>query len=389
MTESNGTTAPGFDGVRDAFEANFAKDLEIGASFSAYHRGEKVVDLWAGVADVDSGRPWGEDTLALVFSTTKGATAVCANKLAQEGALDVDAPVARYWPEFAQGGKADIPVSYLLSHQAGLAWVDGDMSLQQALSWDPVVDALAQQVPHYEPGSQHGYHATTYGWLVGEVVRRVAGKSVGTYFREEIAAPLGLDFWIGLPESEEPRVATLVGGLADPLITEDPEVAALVNQFMGPDTVLGKSLFAPGGALSGPDVWNTRELHAAEIPAANGIGDARSIARMYSACIGSVDGVRILSEAQLKRATTQLTTGPNRVLLDMDIQFGLGFMLRSSLIELGGPRSFGHFGAGGSVGWADPEAELAFGYVMNRMDMGLAGDARSFELINACYAATR
>ena len=387
MTEINGTTATGFEPVRDAFETNFAKGLEIGASFSAYHRGEKVVDLWAGTADVATGRPWDEDTLALVFSTTKGATAMCANKLAQEGALDIDAPVSRYWPEFAAGGKADIPVSFLLSHQAGLAWIDGDMSLQQALSWDPVVDALAQQVPHYEPGSQHGYHATTYGWLVGEVVRRVAGKSVGTYFHDEIATPLGLDFWIGLPESEERRVATLVGGLADPLITEDPEVAALVEQFMGPDTTLGKALFAPGGSLSGPEVWNTRALHAAEIPAANGIGDARSIARMYSACIGSVDGVRILTEEQLRRATTQLTTGPNRVLLDMDIQFGLGFMLRSSLIELGGPRSFGHFGAGGSVGWADPDAELAFGYVMNRMDMGLAGDARSYELVNACYHA--
>ncbi len=158
---------------------------------------------------------------------------------------------------------------------------------------------------------------------------------------------------------------------------------------MGPDTTLGKALFAPGGAFSDPDIWNSRKLHAAEVPAANGIGDARSIARLYAACIGTVDGVRILTEEQLRRATTQLTSGPNTVLLDMDIQFGLGFMLRSTLIDLGGPRSFGHFGAGGSVGWADPDAELAFGYVMNRMDMGLAGDARSYELINACYAATR
>jgi CubicO group peptidase (beta-lactamase class C family) len=389
MTETNGTTAAGFEGVRDAFDANFAKGLEIGASFSAYYRGEKVVDLWAGTADVATGRPWEEDALALVFSTTKGATAICANKLAQEGALDVDAPVARYWPEFAAGGKADIPVSFLLSHQAGLAWVDGDMSLQQALSWDPIVDALAQQVPHYPPGSQHGYHAITYGWLVGEVIRRIAGKSVGTYFHDEIATPLGLDFWIGLPESEEPRVAPLVGGLADPLIEEDPEVRAFVNEIMGPDTVLGKALFAPGTAFSGPNIWNTREVHAAEVPAANGIGDARSLARMYAACIGTVDGVRILTEEQLRRATTQLTKGPNTVLLDMDIQFGLGFMLRSTFIEVGGPRAFGHFGAGGSVGWADPDADLAFGYVMNRMDLGLAGDIRSYELINACYAATR
>jgi CubicO group peptidase (beta-lactamase class C family) len=387
MIEINGTTAPGFERVRDAFEGNFAKGLEIGASFSAYHRGEKVVDLWGGVADVATNRPWDERALALVFSTTKGATAICANKLAQEGKLDVDAPVARYWPEFAAGGKADIPVKFLLSHQAGLAWVDAEMTLEEALSWDPVVDALARQVPHYEPGSQHGYHATTYGWLVGEVIRRVTGKSVGTYFREEIAAPLALDFWIGLPESEESRVAPLVGGLADPMLMEDPEVRALVNEFMGPDTKLGKALFAPGGALSEPDIWNSRAMHAAEIPAAAGVGDARSLARMYSACIGTVDGVRLLDEEQLRRATTQLTTGPNTVLLDMDIQFGLGFMLRSTLIELGGPRSFGHFGAGGSVGWADPDAELAFGYVMNRMDMGLAGDLRSYELMNACFDA--
>ncbi|MDQ1462362.1 MAG: hypothetical protein QOI08_3846 [Actinomycetota bacterium] len=389
MTEINGTTAPGFERVRDAFEANFAKGLEIGASFSAYHRGEKVVDLWGGIADVATNRPWDEHALAVVFSTTKGATAICANKLAQESKLDVEAPVARYWPEFAAGGKADIPVKFLLSHQAGLAWVDAEMTLEEALSWDPVVDALARQVPHYEPGSQHGYHATTYGWLVGEVIRRVTGKSVGTYFRDEIATPLGLDFWIGLPESEESRVAPLVGGLADPLLMEDPEVRALVNEFMGPDTKLGKALFAPGGAFSEPDVWNSRALHAAEIPAAGGVGDARSLARMYSACIGTVDGVRLIDDEQLRRATTQLTTGPNTILLDMDIQFGLGFMLRSTLIELGGPRSFGHFGAGGSVGWADPDAELAFGYVMNRMDMGLAGDLRSYELMNACFDAAR
>jgi CubicO group peptidase (beta-lactamase class C family) len=387
MTESNGTTASGFEGVRDAFDANFAKGLEIGGSFSAYHRGEKVVDLWGGTADVATNRPWDERTLALVFSTTKGATAICANKLAQEGALDVDAPVAKYWPEFAAGGKSDIPVKFLLSHQAGLAWVDGEMTLDEALSWDPVVDALAQQVPHYEPGSQHGYHATTYGWLVGELIRRVSGKSVGTYFHDEVAAPLGLDFWIGLPESEEARVAPLVGGLADPAINADPEVRKLIADIMGPDTVLGKALFAPGGAFADPEVWNSRALHAAEVPAANGIGDARSLARMYAACIGSVDGVRLLTDGQLRLATTQLTTGPNTVLLDMDIQFGLGFMLRSSLIELGGPRSFGHFGAGGSVGWADPDADLSFGYVMNRMDMGLAGDARSYDLIRACYAA--
>jgi CubicO group peptidase (beta-lactamase class C family) len=387
MGECDGWTAPGFEGVRDAFEDNFAKGLEIGAAFSAYHRGEKVVDLWGGVADAATGRPWLEDTIVLVFSTTKGVTAICAHKLAQEGRLDLDAPVAKYWPEFAAGGKHDIPVSYLLSHHAGLAWVDGEMTLDEALSWDPVVDALAQQVPHWEPGAAHGYHATTYGWLVGEVVRRVSGTSVGSYFRDAIAAPLGLDFWIGLPEHEEPRVAVLVGGLADPALVEDPNLRALAEQFMGPDTMLGRSLSAPAGVLAGPDIWNSRALRAAEVPAANGIGDARSLARLYAACIGEVDGIRLLEPEQLERAITQVTRGPNVVLLGMDVQFGLGFMVCTDLIRLGGPRSFGHFGAGGSVGWADPDAHLAFGYVMNRMDMGLTGDTRSIDLVHACYAA--
>jgi CubicO group peptidase (beta-lactamase class C family) len=389
MADVHGSVAPGFEAVRAAFEDNFAQGREVGAAFSAYHRGKKVVDVWGGMADPAAGRAWEEHTIAIVFSTTKGITAMCANKLAQEGALDVNAPVAKYWPEFAAEGKQDIPVSYLLSHQSGLAWVEGTFTEQDAYTWDVVVDALARQAPHYTPGSEHGYHATTYGWLVGEVIRRITGKTVGAYFREAIGDPLGVDFWIGLPESEEPRVAPMVGGLADPALTENPEVRALMEQFIGPETVLGRALFAPGGSLSSPGVWNTRALHAAEIPAANGMGEARGIARMYASCIGEVDGFRLLTDDQLKQATTQLTKGPNKVLLDLDIQFGLGFMLRSSLIPLGGPRSFGHFGAGGSVGWADPDTELAFGYVMNKMDMGLAGDMRTTNLINACIGAVK
>jgi len=382
MSDLNGWTAPGFEGVRAAFEMNFAEGREIGAAFSAYHHGQKVVDLWGGTADQETGRPWEEDTIVLVFSTTKGMTAVCANKLAQEGALDIDAPVAKYWPEFAAGGKEKVPVSFLLSHQVGLAWIDGAMTLEDALAWDPVVTALAAQAPHWEPGSQHGYHATTYGWLVGEVIRRITGKSVGTYLREEVAQPLDLDLWLGLPESEDHRAASLT-----PMVNEadlDENARALMAQFMGPDTMLGKALSAPGGALT-QDVWNTREVRAAEIPAASGMSDARSIARMYAACIGEVDGVQLFTPEQLKKATTQQTSGPNVVLMGLDIQFGLGFMLRSSLIPLGGEQSFGHFGAGGSMGWADPDAELAFGYVMNKMDMGLAGDTRTSNLVNACY----
>lgn len=396
MADTYGWTAPGWEGVRDAFNTNFDSGNDVGAAFSAYHRGEKVVDLWGGIADQDTGAPWNEDTMALVFSTTKGATAMCANKLAQEGSLDVDAPVVTYWPEFGKNGKDTMPVSYLLSHQAGLAWVDGKMSPEEALSWEPVIEALENMKPHWEPGTAHGYHATTFGWLVGEVVRRVSGKSVGTYFHDEIATPLDLDFWIGLPESEESRVATLIsmipasvsgeaGGNAEP-----NQMAELMAAFMGPDTPLGKALFSPGGALSDELIWNSRAMHAAEVPAANGICDARSLARVYSSCIGEVDGFRLLTPEQLKKATTQLTTGPNTVLLGMEIHFGLGFMLNVGLISmmgLGGPNAFGHFGAGGSVGWADPDAELAVGYVMNRMDIGLAGDSRSLGLVQACYKA--
>ena len=226
----------------------------------------------------------------------------------------------------------------------------------------------------------------------------MAGRSVGTYFAEEVAGPLGLDFWIGLPESEEPRVGSLVSfippgisidTLAGEAAGEPDPVVEMFKAFLGPETPLGKALFAPGFALADADIWNTRAMRAAEVPAANGVTDARSVARMYASCIGEVDGVRLLTPHQVREATRQLTEGPNFVLMDMDIQFGLGFMLHSSASPIGSTASFGHFGAGGSVGWADPEADLAFGYVMNRMDIGLAGDTRSLDLIAACYDAVR
>lgn len=398
MTEIHGWTAPGWEGVQTAFQANFDNGSEVGAAFSAYHRGQKVVDLWGGIADEASAAPWQEDTLTLVFSTTKGATAICANQLAQEGRLDVDAPVVTYWPEFGKNGKEDIPVSYLLSHQAGLAWVDGPMTAEEALSWEPVIEALENQKPSWEPGTQHGYHATTFGWLVGEVVKRITGTSLGTTFHDQVAAPLDLDFWIGLPESEEARVSTLISMIPKSVSGEggdggEPnQMAELMAAFMGPDTPLGKALFAPGGALADEDIWNSRAMHAAEVPAANGICDARSLARMYGATVAEVDGVRLLTPEQVTKATTQLTEGPNTILLGMEIEFGLGFMLNTGMIGqigLGGPKAFGHFGAGGSVGWADPDAELGVGYVMNRMDIGLAGDTRSFNLVNACYDALK
>jgi len=402
MTTIDGWTAPGFEGVRDAFAANFAQDKEVGAAFAAYHRGRIVADLWGGVADAATRAPWVEDTMVVVYSSTKGATATCAHMLVDAGRLDLDAPVADCWPEFAQNGKEAITTADLLSHQAGLAWVDDELTLEQVLAVDPLLDALARQAPLWEPRSAHGYHAVTYGTLVGEVVRRIDGRSLGTYFADEVAKPLGLDFFIGLPEEHESRVATLVGNLGglggdDGALggpAMDPDTRAALEALVGPTSMLGRAL-GINGALSrtgdipvpAGNVFNSRAVHAAEMPAANGVTDARSLARMYAGCIGEVDGVRLLTEARMRDAATQRTVGPNIVLLNLDLQFGLGYFVRSSLINVGGPASFGHAGAGGSLGWADPDAELAFGYVMNRMDLGLAGDDRSYSLINACYAA--
>jgi CubicO group peptidase (beta-lactamase class C family) len=389
---THGWTASGFEGVRDAFEKNFADGLEVGAAFSAYHRGQKVVDLWGGDFDPTSGKEWEEDTIALVYSTTKGATAICANRLAQEGRLDVNAPVATYWPEFAQSGKDAIPVDWLLSHRAGLAWVDAPLTLEEVLAWDPMIRALELQTPVWEPGTQHGYHAVTYGYLVGEVVRRIDGRTIGAYFREEIGDPLELDFWIGLPPERESRVSPLTGGFSalggDGDSVVDPETAASIAALIGPESMLGKAL-SGGGAFANTEDFNTPAVHAAEIPAAGGIGDARSIARMYAACVGEVDGIRLLTPEQVADATTQRSEGPDIVILNLDLQFGLGFFVPSSLLQLGGPKSFGHFGMGGSMGWADPEVELGFGYVMNKMELGLAGDLRSYNLVNACYDAIR
>ncbi len=404
MSDTNGWVAPGWEEVGERFQANFDAGTEVGAAFSAYHGGEKVVDLWGGTADTATSQAWERDTMVLVYSTTKGVTAMCANRLAQDGLIDVEAPVAAYWPEFAQAGKKDVTVAQLLSHQGGLPWVDGTFTLDEALAWDPVIHALEHQEPVWPPGTDHGYHATTFGWLVGEVVRRVTGKTIGTYLRDDIAGPLGAEFFIGLPDSEQGRVAALVSfmqslaaGRAIDAAGVGPgpdlgELATLAGTYLSPDGPLFKALFAPGGALADDTVWNTARLRAAEIPAANGVCTARGLACLYGACVSDVRGVdgesiRILDAEQLQRALVPRTLGPDRVLFGLDLQWGLGFMLNRGLIAaagVGSARSFGHFGMGGSAGWADPDLELGLGYVMNRLDIGMTGDSRSFHLMKAC-----
>jgi len=379
-----GRIEPGFEAVGDAFAANFEHHHEVGAACCVYVGGRPVVDVWAGLADQGARRPWAEDTLQLVFSTTKGAAAMCAHLLAERGQLDLDAPVTEYWPEFSAAGKGGIPVRWLLCHKAGLPTIDAELTLDEVLAVTPVVDALAAQAPLWEPGTAHGYHALTYGWLVGEVVRQVSGRSLGRFFADELAAPLGLQFWIGLPEAEEARVAPLL----PPPPPDDPALAELMAAVMGPGTLPWRALTlngALGGEFDLGTAFNSRGVHATEMPAANGITTAASLARLYAATVSEVDGIRVLAPATVEAARAEQANGPDRVLV-VESRFGSGFMLDSTLAPLLGPASFGHAGAGGSLGFADPEAEVGFGYVMNQMATGIAGDPRTVALIRAVRA---
>ena len=379
VIEVAGWTDPAFAPVVDAFGENFRARGDVGGACAVYAGGRPVVDIWGGLADASTARPWSADTVALVFSTTKGATAICSHMLVQRGALDVDAPVARYWPEFGAGGKGGITVRQVLGHRAGLAHVDGELTLDEVLAWDPVVEAIAAQEPNWEPGTAHGYHMRSFGWIVGEIIRRVDGRAPGRVFADEVAAPLGLDFWIGLPESEDPRVARMV----PPAPPEDPEARALVEQLTGPDTFLGKVMAGPSGLFAYDDMWNTRPLHAAELPSSNGIGDARAVARMYAATVGDVDSVRLLEPSTVAIACEVQSDGPDKVIM-YPMRFGLGFILPPGLGSTG-PRAFGHPGAGGSLGFADPDVGLGFGYVMNRMELGPSAPARASALVAAVY----
>lgn len=385
MTDSvvvSGYVAPRFARVGDAFARNFVEHGDVGAACAVYWRGELVVDLWGGMADREAGTPWDRDTLALVFSTTKGLAATCVMRLVERGLIDVDAPIARYWPEFAAAGKGSIPVRWALCHKAGLADVQGTFTLEEIFAWEPVVTAIARQAPNWEPGTRHGYHMRSYGWIVGEIVRRVTGRTLGRYFADEIAGPLGLELWIGLPEAMEARVASLIP--APPIA--DPGVRAFLEAHLGPETLLGRVFAGPSNLFAYDTRWNRREFHAAEMPSSNGIGTARAVARMYAAIAGEVDGVRLLRPDTVERARIVQSEGTDAV-LGLPTRFGLGYMLPPALSLAAAPSALGHPGAGGSLGLADPEAELGFGYVMNQMQLGITGDPRSATLVEAVYAS--
>lgn len=373
----HGWTARSFGSVRDAFAANFEHHGDVGAACCVYVRGQLVVDLWAGFADLSGGKPWDEETVQIVFSATKGITAICAHLLAEQGRLDLDAPIASYWPEFAAAGKAAIPTRWALCHRAGLAAVDGEITLAEVLAWDPVVAAIAAQTPNWEPGSAHGYHARSFGWIVGEVVRRATGRSLGRFLAEEIAAALGLDCWVGLPATELSRCARIL----------PPEAAGLLS-WIPSDSLMGRVMSGPSGLFAYDEMWNRPEVLAAEMPSSNGVMSARALARLYAACLGEIDGVRLLTPDTVAAATRVHAEGPDRVLL-LPTRYGAGFMLSPMLAPACGPHAFGHTGAGGSLGFADPDAEVAFGYVTTRMKFELSGDQRTQGLVDAVYGALR
>lgn len=384
--ETHGACDSRFNAVKDAFAENFPAHGEVGAAVAVMVDGEMVVDLWAGHADGARTRPWERDTIVNVYSTTKGMTAICAHRLVDQGLLDLDAPVAEYWPEFAQVGKEELPVRYLLSHRAGLPAVKDVMPAGSIYKWDVMTEALAVQEPWWEPGTKHGYHALTFGWLVGEVVRRITGKSLGTYFREEVAEPLGLDFHIGLAEEHDGRTAEMI-----PAPLFQPGDQNPLAQVLSDPGSMGFKAFVISPDMIAPGTVNTREWRAAEIPAANGHGDARALARVYGALArgSELDGVQVLSRGALERAIVEQSYGPDEVLAGIPTRFGLGFMLTMAEAPLGpNERAFGHPGAGGSLGFADPDAKVGFGYVMNKMLLTPdLLDPRWPSLIDAVYAS--
>ncbi len=378
-----GTVAGGYEAVREAFAENFTEQGDIGAAVCVYRDGRPVVDLWGGTADPDTGRPWQRDTLQLVYSATKGVVATIAHLLAQRGELDLDAPVAHYWPEFAAAGKADIPVRWLLTHQAGVAALDKPVALDDALAWTPMVDALAAQAPNWPPGTAFGYHGRTYGWLVGEVIRRVSGRTPGRFFAEEIAGPLDIDFFIGLPPAERTRVSRLVFAPVPDLaaVPEDavPEsLRPLLAAMRDPQALVNRAFQITDPA----DIdFNSPAVQAAELPASNGIGTAHGLARLYAALVGEVDGTRLLTTETLAAATREQAAGTDHVLM-LPGRYASGYMLPTAELPLGGNASFGHPGRGGSLAFADPERRLAFAYVTNHIVEG-ALDLRARNLVDA------
>jgi CubicO group peptidase (beta-lactamase class C family) len=374
--------------VRACFETNFRDLREIGAAVAVYIDGHKVVDLWGGLRERTGEKPaWTQDSLVNVYSCTKGLAALCIQQLIDRGKLDPEAPVARYWPEFERQGKGDVSLNSLLSHAAGLAAITRRLPAQAVFNQPLMASALADQAPHWIPGTAHGYHAQTFGFLLAELVRRVAGCSLGQYLREHIAGPLAAEAYIGLPEALDARVARVTRPLGEP--TPEAEVDLTAVWKREPESL---SALAFNNPPPQPGASQTREWRAAELPSSNGHASALGLARVYAAASGGAPREGSLSSAVFsaacrERCAQELRFGSDLV-LRIRTRFGPGLML--SQPDGSGrfgpnPRSFGHPGMGGALGFADPDARIGFGYVMNRAGAGILIDERPRRLIEAVY----
>lgn len=379
-----------FAAVRAEFERNFDERGEVGASLHVLVDGEPVVDLWGGTADRD-GTPWAEDTLTVVFSCTKGATALCAHLLIDRGELDLDAPVAEYWPEFATNGKESATVRMMLNHSVGVPAISERLEPGTCIDWDRMCWYLENQEPWWEPGTSHGYHMLTFGWTVGELVRRVSGRSLGTFFAEEIAGPLDSEFYIGLPESAADRV----GKVISPSVNRD-ELSEFTRTLLADPESLPRLAWMNSGGFEA----NDPAVHRAEIGAGGGITNAKGLARLYKPLaagggVGDVGGGLFSADAVARMGEVSVSSGRDNTLL-IPTRFGLGFMKSmDNRRRVTGDRdsailssaAFGHVGAGGSIGFADPDANMAFGYTMNRMGPGVLLNERGQSLVDATYRA--
>ena len=373
--EIHGRCEKGFEPVRAAFATNFAELGEVGASVSVVLNGKTVADFWAGHADSQRTRPWQRDTLANVWSTTKGMGSLVCGMLVERGLISYEDKVSKHWPEFAAEGKGDITIGQMLSHQAGLCGPAVPTTSEEMCNHEMMAERMAAQAPLWDPGSRSGYHALTVGILAGELVRRVSGKTIGTFFREEVAEPFGVDFFIGLPASEDGRVAEMI--------------PATKSNMLDPATLNPSQMVALGNPAPDARVPNERFWRGAELSSANGQGTASAVARVYGALAsdGTIDGKRLVKPETI-RAMTKLQIEGHDEVLGMHTRWGAGYILNVGGLLYGpNDEAFGHSGWGGSFGMADPKTGLAVAYVMNQMGPDLAGDARANALVAAAYAS--
>lgn len=375
---------PGFERVGDAFDENFRSRGDVAAAVCVYVNGARVVDLSKGYAD---------DALQFVFSTTKGVTAILVHMLAQDGKLDLSAPIADVWPEFAQNGKDTITLRHVLGHRGGIPVLDGEFALDDLFDVDVIDAAIERQKPIWKPDSKHGYHALTYGWIIDGVVRRATGKSVSSLVQTRIAKPLGLDLWIGTPKTKHTRVEPVIEAPAFDIKIKDlkpllnPKVFAMtakvLREMRNPNSVANRGVYINGAFDNA--AWNDPRLWAAAWPAATCITNARSLARMYAACVGEVDGVRLLDDATVELARSEVSFGSDATTV-FPSRFGHGFHLHHDGAPLLTDASFGHGGMGGSQAFADVTHNVGFGYVMNQMQTISQRASSLVDALRTCLA---